>query len=92
MDGLPPFHLAIRVRDLTEARKFYGQLLGCEEGRSSESWVDFNFFGHQLVCHVAENYPSVSEGASNAVDGHDVQFHTSAQSWKYLISKSFQET
>ena len=72
MDTLPPFHLAIRVRDLAEARKFYGQLLGCEEGRSSEAWVDFNFFGHQLVCHVAENYPAVSEGASNAVDGHDV--------------------
>jgi extradiol dioxygenase family protein len=72
VDTLPPFHLAIRVRDLAEARKFYGQLLGCEEGRSSEAWVDFNFFGHQLVCHVAENYPAVSEGASNSVDGHDV--------------------
>ena len=46
--------------------------MGCEEGRSSEAWVDFNFFGHQLVCHVAENYPAVSEGASNSVDGHDV--------------------
>ena len=72
MGGLPPFHLAIRVRDLTEARNFYGRLLGCEEGRSSESWVDFNFFGHQLVCHVAENYPAVSGSASNAVDGHNV--------------------
>lgn len=72
MDGLPPFHLAIRVRDLAESRTFYGRLLGCEEGRSSTSWVDFNFFGHQLVCHVAENYPAVAESASNAVDGHDV--------------------
>jgi uncharacterized protein len=72
VEGLPPFHLAIRVRDLAEARKFYGQLLGCEEGRSSSTWVDFNFFGHQLVCHVAENYPAVSDSASNAVDGHDV--------------------
>ena len=72
MEGLPPFHLAIRVRDLTEARKFYGQLLGCPEGRSSSTWVDFNFFGHQLVCHVTENDPGVSGSASNAVDGHDV--------------------
>lgn len=72
MDGLPPFHLAIRVRDLEESRRFYGRLLGCEEGRSSTTWVDFNFFGHQLVCHVAENYPAVAEKASNLVDGHDV--------------------
>ena len=72
MGSLPPFHLAIRVRDLEEARRFYGQLLSCDEGRSSETWVDFNFFGHQLVCHVAENYPAVSEPSSNAVDGHDV--------------------
>lgn len=69
----PPFHLAIRVRDLTEARAFYGGLLGCEEGRSSNEWVDFNFFGHQLVCHLAANYPNAaSDQASNTVDGHDV--------------------
>ena len=72
MDGLPPFHLAIKVRNLSEARKFYGGLLCCEEGRSSDTWVDFNFFGHQLVCHVAENYPAVSELATNPVDGHEV--------------------
>jgi len=72
VDGLPPFHLAIRVRDLRESRAFYGQLLGCEEGRSSTTWVDFNFFGHQLVCHVAENYPARADDASNVVDGHDV--------------------
>ena len=47
-----PFHLAIQVRDLNEARAFYGELLGCAEGRSAESWVDFNLYGHQLVCHV----------------------------------------
>ena len=51
-DNLPPFHLAIPVHDLADARAFYGELLGCPEGRSSESWVDFNFFGHQLVCHL----------------------------------------
>lgn len=49
---LTPFHLAIQVRDLDEAREFYGKLLGCREGRSSSSWVDFDLFGHQLVCHV----------------------------------------
>jgi len=69
---LPPFHLAIRVRDLAESRRFYGNLLGCPEGRSSTAWVDFNFFGHQLVCHVAENYPASSDEATNVVDGHDV--------------------
>ena len=72
MDGLPPFHLAIRVRDITEARRFYGHLLGCPEGRSATTWVDFDFFGHQLVCHVAASYPAISEESSNAVDGHDV--------------------
>ena len=49
---MTPFHLAIRVSDLPSARAFYGGLLGCPEGRSSAQWVDFNFFGHQLVCHV----------------------------------------
>ena len=72
-DNLPPFHLAIPVRDLTEARAFYGTLLGCPEGRSSDSWVDFNFFGHQLVCHVHQDFASrASEGTSNMVDDHDV--------------------
>lgn len=47
-----PFHLAIQVRDLREARAFYSELLGCAEGRSADSWVDFNLYGHQLVCHV----------------------------------------
>jgi uncharacterized protein len=67
---MTPFHLAIPVRDLSGARAFYGELLGCSEGRSSEAWVDFNFFGHQLVCHVAES--AAREVASNPVDGHDV--------------------
>jgi extradiol dioxygenase family protein len=72
VEGLPPFHLAIKVRDLTEARRFYGELLGCPEGRSSTTWVDFNFFGHQLVCHVARHISFVSQEESNLVDGHDV--------------------
>jgi len=72
VDGLPPFHLAIRVHDLAEARRFYGELLACEEGRSSATWVDFNFFGHQLVCHLASILPAAAEASSNVVDGHDV--------------------
>jgi uncharacterized protein len=72
-DNLPPFHLAIPVHDLADARAFYGDLLGCPEGRSSESWVDFNFFGHQLVCHLHENSSKPkSAGTSNVVDDHDV--------------------
>jgi extradiol dioxygenase family protein len=73
METLPPFHLAIRVRDLAEARLFYGSLLGCPEGRSSHEWVDFNFFGHQLVCHLTENYPGKTrDQTANVVDGHHV--------------------
>jgi len=72
VEGLPPFHLAIKVRDLTEARRFYGELLGCPEGRSSTTWVDFNFFGHQLVCHIARHTSFASQEESNLVDGHDV--------------------
>lgn len=67
---LSPFHLAIPVHDLAEARHFYGQVLGCSEGRSSDHWVDFDFFGHQLVIHeVPDKQPA---SAHNPVDGHDV--------------------
>jgi len=73
VDSLPPFHLAIRVRDLDEARKFYGEILDCTEGRSSSKWVDFNFFGHHLVCHLSDKYPgSESYPAFNVADGHGV--------------------
>ncbi len=51
--NLPPFHLAFPVRDLAEARAFYGEKLGCPEGRSSPEWIDFNFYGHQIVAHLA---------------------------------------
>lgn len=71
MPELTPFHLAIRVRDLAAARAFYGELLGCEEGRSSADWVDFDFFGHQLVCHAAAAEGDAAP-AHNPVDGHDV--------------------
>jgi len=66
MSDRPPFHLAFPVNDLAEARGFYGDLLECPEGRSSELWVDFNFFGHQIVAHLSGE--AVPE-ASNRVDG-----------------------
>lgn len=70
---LPPFHLAIEVRDISEAREFYGKTLGCPEGRSDVSWVDFNFFGHQLVCHLSLSYPAIRfDSSQNPVDGHAV--------------------
>ncbi len=70
---LPPFHLAIPVHNLDEARAFYGGLLGCPEGRSAARWVDFNLYGHQLVCHLATMEP-VRAGSvhHNPVDGHAV--------------------
>ena len=66
---LRPFHLAFPVRDLAEARAFYGNLLGCAEGRSSDEWIDFDFFGHQIVAHLSDQ---AGDRAANPVDGHDV--------------------
>ena len=67
---LPPFHLAFPVHDLDAARSFFGGLLGCPEGRSSDEWIDFDFFGHQIVAHLD---PAMKPRAHhNAVDGHDV--------------------
>lgn len=66
-----PFHLAIPVRDLASSRAFYGGVFACPEGRSSADWVDFDFFGHQLVCHVVGG-TKPDAAASNPVDGHDV--------------------
>jgi extradiol dioxygenase family protein len=70
MRAMPPFHLAFPVHDLAAARGFYGGLLGCPEGRSSDEWIDFDFFGHQIVAHLVPD--SGAGAASNAVDGHDV--------------------
>ena len=67
---IPPFHLAFPVADLAEARAFYGDLLGCPEGRSSDEWVDFNFYGHQIVAHLAPN--QTGRAAASAVDGKEV--------------------
>jgi uncharacterized protein len=68
--ALPPFHLAFPVHDLDSARAFYGGLLGCPEGRSAEDWIDFDFFGHQIVAHLD---PAMGPRRHhNPVDGHDV--------------------
>ena len=68
--SLSPFHLAFPVDDLGAARRFYGDLLQCPEGRSSAEWIDFNLHGHQIVAHLAPD--AVRAKASNAVDGEDV--------------------
>lgn len=72
--ALSPFHLAFPVDDLARARQFYGGLLGCAEGRSSEQWIDFDFFGHQIVAHLAPPRPAAPGAGEhhNPVDGHDV--------------------
>ena len=73
MQQVQPFHLAIPVHDLEKARVFYRETLGCEEGRSSDHWVDFNFFGHQLVIHLKEDSSTDDSGkGSNPVDGKEV--------------------
>ncbi len=68
--SLPPFHLAFPVHDLEAARAFYGGLLGCPEGRSAAEWIDFDFFGHQIVTHLAEGMEPRRH--SNPVDGDEV--------------------
>jgi len=67
---LRPFHLAFPVQDLAASRAFYGGILGCPEGRSAETWVDFDLFGHQIVCHLRPG--GGGEALRNPVDGHDV--------------------
>ena len=71
MSNVNPFHLAIPVDNLEAARTFYRDTLGCEEGRSSDHWVDFNFFGHQLVIHFKERQ-ALKNTSTNPVDGKDV--------------------
>ena len=70
MSQLMPFHLAFRVDDLQAARRFYGEILGCPEGRSSETWIDFNLFGHQIVAHLAPE--AAPRRAASEVDGENV--------------------
>ncbi len=70
MPTTPLFHLAFPVHDIAEARRFYGGLLGCPEGRSADAWVDFDFYGHQIVAHLAPD--ECGHRATSAVDGDDV--------------------
>lgn len=69
--SLQPFHLAVPVSDLQKARHFYGKILGFEEGRSTDSWIDWNFFGHQFVTHLKPDLKNPI-AVENAVDGHNV--------------------
>ena len=86
----PLFHLAFPVDDLARARAFYGDLLGCPEGRSSDEWVDFDFYGHQIVAHLAPD--EVGHRNTNAVDGHNVPVRhfgaiLSMDEWEALAGK-----
>ena len=71
---LRPFHLAFPVHDLAAARTFWGGTIGCPEGRSSDEWIDFDFYGHQIVAHLAPGAVAAAAQAqgANAVDGNDV--------------------
>jgi len=85
-----PFHLAFPVDDLAEARAFYGDLLGCPEGRSSDQWIDFDLGGHQIVAHLAPEELSVAK--TNAVDGEDVPCRhfglvLDVPSWRALVAR-----
>ncbi|WP_345814922.1 VOC family protein [Paraburkholderia sp. PREW-6R] len=68
--AVPPFHLAFPVHSIAAARAFYGELLGCPEGRSSDTWVDFNFYGHQIVAHLAPE--EIGHRQTSKVDGDAV--------------------
>ena len=86
------FHLAIPVRDLQESREFYVEILGASEGRSDESWVDFNFFGHQLVAHLVDHNSETLGTIDNLVDGDLVPVPhfgiiLDEIGWKILIHK-----
>ena len=72
MQKITPFHVAVPVYDLEEARKFYREVLGCSEGRTDKLWTDFNLYGHQFVIHYKPKPAETIEHHTNAVDGHDV--------------------
>ncbi len=87
---LRPFHLAVPVANLDDCRHFYGDLLGCEEGRSDSRWIDFNFFGHQFVCHLQpdDSVPQIE----NSVDGQRVSVPhfgvvLSMREWRLLADR-----
>ena len=86
-----PFHLAFPVHDLDAARTFYGSVLGCREGRSSERWIDFDLYGHQIVTHLSPD-AAAQTGITNSVDGHDVPVPhfgvvLEMDDWKVLAEK-----
>ncbi len=86
----PRFHLAFPVTDLAEARRFYGEFLGCAEGRSSDAWVDFDFFGHQIVAHKVDR--AAMHEATSHVDGHAVPVRhfgvvTDRETWDRLAGR-----
>ena len=88
--AIPLFHLAFPVNDLAQARQFYGQLLGCPEGRSSPNWVDFNFYGHQIVAHLSPD--ECAPVSTSEVDHEDVPVrHFGAilpmEQWQQLSQK-----
>ncbi|HUP67406.1 MAG TPA: VOC family protein [Sphingomicrobium sp.] len=88
--SLPPFHLAFPVDDLAAARRFYGELLGCPEGRSADHWVDFDLHGHQIVAHLSSEAPR--RRITNPVDGEDVPVPhfgvvLDMDSWKALAQR-----
>ncbi|BAN24871.1 VOC family protein [Caballeronia insecticola] len=88
--SIPPFHLAFPVHSLAAAREFYGELLGCPEGRSSDAWIDFNFYGHQIVAHLAPE--EAGHRSTSAVDGHAVPVRhfgvvLSIPQWEELAAK-----
>jgi uncharacterized protein len=88
--AMPPFHLAFPVHDIAAARRFYGELLGCPEGRSAPEWVDFNFYGHQIVAHLAPE--ECGHRQSSKVDDHDVPVRhfgavLSMEQWQQLADR-----
>jgi extradiol dioxygenase family protein len=91
MANIPLFHLAFPVDSLASAREFYGELLGCPEGRSSDAWVDFDFYGHQIVAHLSPGEASSGHNSSQ-VDGHAVPVRhfgaiLSMPQWEALADK-----
>lgn len=88
--AIQPFHLAFPVKDLQEAHQFYSGLLGCKTGRSSDQWIDFDFFGHQVVAHLSPD--ETREAAQNQVDGDNVPVRhfgvvLSMSQWQELADK-----
>lgn len=90
MPDLPRFHLAFPVHDLAAARGFYGGVLGCPEGRSSDTWVDFNLAGHQIVAHLVTDTSEATP--TSAVDGQQVPVRhfgllLDVKEWHQLVSR-----